>query len=76
MEATDDNGQTALTMAVRRVRFETVRLLLDLNADMTKSDLRGWNVSQTRNAEMRQLLLEHSKKSVSHFFCVEEIVYY
>ena len=67
----DDNGQTALMMAVRFKRIESVQLFLSLNADTTMADRDGWNVSQTKNDEMRQLLLEHSNKSVRRWvFCL------
>ena len=67
IDATDRNGYTPLMLAVRSETKTTdvVRLLLALNADTTKTNNRGWNVSQTRHAKRLQLLSEHSKKTVS-----------
>lgn len=64
LEAIDKDGRTALMNAVRSNRIKSVRLLLDLNADTLKPDRFGWTVAQTNNNEMKQLLLEHLKKSV------------
>lgn len=64
LETLDGDGDSALMMAVQFERVEAGRLLLDLNADTTKSNRDGWNVSQTFDNEINQLLLEHSKKSV------------
>ena len=65
IEVTDAACLTPLMWAVQAERSDIVRLLLALNADTTKTDYLGWNVSQTNNAEILQLLLEHSKKTVS-----------
>ena len=64
IDATDTDGDTPLMWAVRRETIDIVRLFLALNADATKTNNHGWNVSQTRNAEILQLLSEHSKKTV------------
>ena len=50
--------------AVQRETIDVVRLFLALNADTTKTAADGWQVSQTDNAEILQLLSEHSKKTV------------
>ena len=65
------NRRTPLMEAVWYNKVDAVRLLLDLNADTTKNtpngfDVPSWNVSQTNNEEIRELLLKHSKKSVSN----------
>ena len=65
IDATNDVGDAPLMWAVRRYRSDIVRLLLALNADTTKTNVHGWNVSQTVNAVILQLLSEHSKKTVS-----------
>ena len=65
IDATDADGDTVLMFAVLREAINVVRLLLALNADTTKTDADGWDVSQTDDAEILQLLLEHSKKTVS-----------
>ena len=65
IDATDSYGDTPLIWAVCQNQFDIARSLLALNADTTKTNNRGWNVSQTDEAEMLQLLAEHSKKTVS-----------
>ena len=65
IDATNDVGDTPLMRAVRDNELGVVRSLLALNADTTTTDVDGWNVSQTDNAEILQLLSEHSKKTVS-----------
>lgn len=64
LERLDDEGHTALMTAVRFEKVETVQLLLELNADTTKTDYKGWGISQTRNEEIKELLLEHFNKEI------------
>ena len=64
IDATDGHGDTPLMVAVQEDRSDMVRLLLTLNADTSKTNNRGWNVSQSDSAEILQLLSEHSKKTV------------
>ena len=68
IDATDTDGDNPLMWAVQRNRSDIVRLLLALNAATTKTDYRVWGVSQPTNAEILQLLSEHSKKTVSVIF--------
>ncbi len=68
LEVLSDHGETALLLAVRYQNVDIVRLLFDLNADTTKTDRNGWNNSLTPNTEIKQLLLEHSTKSVRRSF--------
>ena len=62
IEVTDAACLTPLMWAVLDNRPDIVRLLLALNADTTKTN---WNVSLSDNAEILQLLSEHSKKTVT-----------
>ena len=64
IDATDLRGGTPFVLAVRNRRSDVVRLFLALNADTTKTNNQGRNVSQSDNAEILQLLSEHSKKTV------------
>lgn len=57
-------AQTALTFSVSHNKVETTRLLLALNADTAKSTSNGWNVSRTKNEEIKELLLARSNTSV------------
>lgn len=59
-----DRNQTPFTIAVERNRVDCVRLLLALNADTTKATLWGQSASLTNNTTIKQLVLEHSRKSV------------
>lgn len=68
LNASTTGDQTLLMMAVRNDKVEMMRLLLDSNADTTKIDRYGSNVSQTENKEIKQLFLEHSTKSVRRGF--------
>ena len=65
VDAANRYGQTPLIWAARIVATDVVRLFLALNADTTKTLANGWNVEVTENADILQLLLEHSKKTVS-----------
>ena len=65
IDATDADGETPLMGAVLQEAIDVVRFLLALNADTTKTNKRGWDVSNADDAEIRQLLSEHSKKTVS-----------
>ena len=65
IDALNEYGNSPLMRAVREYRPDIIRLLLALNADTTKTSNHGWNVSQTTNADILQLLSEHSKKTVS-----------
>ena len=70
IDATDYHDRTPLMSAVDcRNQSDIVRSLLALNADTTITDNRGWDVSHTENAEILQLLSEHSKKTVSLVAC-------
>ena len=56
-------GQSALMRSISRP--QTVRLLLSLNVDTTKTDRSGKTAFQLAdNVEVKQLLMEHEKKSV------------
>jgi ankyrin repeat protein len=70
LEALDEYGDSALSVAVNLGKLETVQLLLDLNADMTKSNKYGWNVLLTERKKIKQRLSEHLKKSVRNEFCL------
>ena len=65
IDATNVVGDTPLMWAVLQEKINVVSLFLALKADTTTTGSRGWNVSRTRNAEILQLLVEHSKKTVS-----------
>ena len=65
IDATYIYGDTPLMWAVQKRRADVVRLFLALNADTTKTDDNGWDVSQTDNAQILRLLSKHSKKTVS-----------
>ena len=65
IDALNGYGNSPLMRAVREYRPDIIRLLLALNADTSKTNNRGWNVSQSDNAEILQLLSKHSKKTVS-----------
>ncbi len=67
LESVDSDGDSPLMRAVSDGCLDAVRLLLELNADTTKSDWIGWTVSQAKNEEIKQLLLEHLQKSVRDF---------
>ena len=64
VDATNADGDTPLMWAVLHEKINVVRLFLGLNADTTRTNNQGWNVSQTTDAETLQLLSEHSKKTV------------
>ena len=68
LTAVDHRGATVLMSAVLRRNRDAVRLLLQLNVDTTKKTKAGWSVSQTSYEEIRQLLFEHSKKSVNKIY--------
>jgi len=54
-----------LTCGVDHGRVDAVRLLLSLNADTTKTADDGETAFQmTRRIEIKQLFLDHEKKSV------------
>lgn len=59
-------------LAVSNECIEVVRLLLSLNADVTKIDDDGETALQrAKTDEMKQLLLDQEKKSVSEaLFCL------
>lgn len=63
--------QTPFHFAVREKRRCVVRLLLNLQAETTRSDKFGWNVGRSDSAEIRSLMDRFSEKSVSWFlfFC-------
>lgn len=67
LEIVDMFNDTPLIRAVQADNVEAVRLLLALNADATRIVLDGRFAIRTNCKEMRQLLLEHSKKSVRNF---------
>lgn len=69
LEALDDDGRTSLMLAVCKGKVETVRVFFDVNGDTTKSDREGLGVSLTQNKEIKELLLEHAKKSVRRCLC-------
>ncbi len=64
LECASEDGYTPLLYAASWTSVDTVQLLLDLNADTTKTGGDGWTVSQSHDEEIQQLLLEHSTKSV------------
>jgi hypothetical protein len=51
--------------AVHWAKLDCVRFLLSLNGDITKVASNGWTVLRTKDAQIRQLLLERAKLSVS-----------
>ena len=65
VEFEDARRRTLISFAVFYDALETTRLLLSLDVCTAKIDNDGWSVWQTDNDETKQLLLEHSKKTVS-----------
>ena len=57
--AVANNGKTALDVAVRRSQIDSVRALLELNVDTSKS-----RVMADTKVEIVQLFEEHRKRSV------------
>lgn len=72
IDALSNGGVTAAMLAVSNECIEVVRLLLSLNADVTKIDDDGETALQrAKTDEMKQLLLDQEKKSVSEaLFCL------
>lgn len=65
IDAVDNFDVSALMHAADRSSLDSIRLLLALNADMTNDDEFGRTALQrTDNTDVKQLLLEHEKKSV------------
>lgn len=65
IDAIDDFSRTALMLAVEFENISTMQLLLSLNANVMKPDRYGETALQlAKSDEKKQLLLEHSKKSV------------
>lgn len=67
IEAVNERLETALMLTVVYGRDDSVKLLLALNADTTKTDCDGKTISQCaqRRDEIQQLFLDHEKKLVS-----------
>ena len=62
--AVDNEGETALDLAINRSRVDCVRALLELNVDTSEA-----RITATTKAEIVQLLDEHRNRSVKkHFF--------
>ena len=57
--ALDNDGKTALDLAVGRSKVDSVRALLELNVDTSKA-----RVTATTKVEIVQLFDEHRKQSV------------
>jgi ankyrin repeat protein len=51
-------GSTPLMWVIATAEFAFVRLLLALNADVTKEDSSGWTVSQTDDEDIKQPKLD------------------
>ena len=57
--AVNNEGETALNLAIRRSRVDCVRALLEFNVDTSKA-----RVTADTEVEIVQLLDEHRKRSV------------
>ena len=65
--AVDNEGKTALDLAINRSKVDCVRALLEFNVDTSKA-----RVTADTTAEIVQLLNEHRNRSVNkQFFCLE-----
>jgi ankyrin repeat protein len=65
--------RTALLESSYKNDADVVQLLLELNADTTKTDRIGWTVRLSHSERIRQLLRQHSEKTVidrSYIICV------
>ena len=67
--AVDDDGKSALDLAVSGSQVDCVRALLELNVDTSKAV-----VTARTSVEIAQLLDEHRKRSVNKIisFCLKE----
>lgn len=78
LECISSDGWSPLIVAAMWLKPDAVRLLLALNADMTKAADRGWDVSQIDNEEFKQHVLEHSKKRVrisDRYFTLDSTIF-
>jgi ankyrin repeat protein len=70
IDVADSDGTTPLLRFSIAANVDCVRALLRLDADATKEDSLGRSVTRSVwHPQIKPLLLEHSKKSVSVDFC-------
>jgi ankyrin repeat protein len=63
IETPNEDGKTCLIRAAMENERDCVELLLQLNADTSKTDRFGYNVFKSSNKSVQELLESHAKKS-------------